>query len=231
MAYHASVDDRFVRRVLLRMGIAVGYISTLFRSVDVELSTAQMVQLAEEPWVVAINPQPAQPQLDNYRGRVMTNSHVLAQPSSLGGRGLTGAGVKVGVFDGDVARHVDFGKRIHVQESAMSVKSTGGHEIHVSGTMAGAGVLDPLARGVAPKVDFYSYNFLEQPNGMKVSEKMLEAARQFNISITQNSYGVALKGRCNFYNRFSYNGMENSWETDYITNLYPHLLHCLLGRK
>lgn len=225
LAYHASVDDRFVRQVMLRMGIEAGYISTLFRSVDAELSAAQMVQLAEEPWVVAINPQPIQPQLDNYRGRVMTNSHVLAQPSSLGGRGLTGAGVKVGVFDGDVERHVDFGKRIHVQESAMSVKSTGGHGIHVSGTMAGAGVLDPLARGVAPEVDFYSYNFLEQPNGMKVSEKMLEAARQFNISITQNSYGVAFKGRCNVYNRFSYNGMENSWETDYITNLYPHLLH------
>lgn len=225
LAYHASVDDRFVRQSLIQMGIEVGYISTLFRSVDAELSTDQMVQLAEEPWVVAINPQPAQPQLDNYRSRVMTNSHVLAQPSSLGGRGLTGAGVKVGVFDGDVERHVDFGRRIHIQESEMSVKSTGGHGIHVAGTMAGAGVLDPLARGVAPEVDFYSYNFLEQPNGMKVSEKMLEAARQFNISITQNSYGVALKKRCNFYNSFSYNGMENSWEVDYITNLYPHLLH------
>lgn len=225
LAYHASVDNRFVRQALLRMGIEVGYISTLFRSVDAELSTDQMVQLAEEPWVVAINPQPAQPQLDNNRSRVMTNSHVLAQPSSLGGRGLTGAGVRVGVFDGDVERHVDFGNRIHVQESEMSVKSTGGHGIHVAGTMAGAGVLDPLARGVAPEVDFYSYNFLERPNGMKVSEKMLEAARQFNISITQNSYGVALKGRCNVYNRFSYNGMENSWEADYITNLYPHLLH------
>lgn len=225
LAYHASVDDRFVRQSLIQMGIEVGYISTLFRSVDAELSTDQMVQLAEEPWVVAINPQPAQPQLDNYRSRVMTNSHVLAQPSSLGGRGLTGAGVKVGVFDGDVERHVDFGRRIHIQESEMSVKSTGGHGIHVAGTMAGAGVLDPLARGVAPEVDFYSYNFLEKPNGMKVSEKMLEAARQFNISITQNSYGVALKKRCNFYNSFSYNGMENSWEVDYITNLYPHLLH------
>lgn len=225
LAYHASVDDRFVRQSLIQVGIEVGYISTLFRSVDAELSTDQMVQLAEEPWVVAINPQPAQPQLDNYRSRVMTNSHVLAQPADLGGRGLTGAGVKVGVFDGDVERHVDFGKRIHIQESEMSVKSTGGHGIHVAGTMAGAGVLDPEARGVAPEVDFYSYNFLEKPNGMKVSEKMLEAVRKFNISITQNSYGVALKGRCDFYNRFSYNGMESSWEADYVTNLYPTLLH------
>lgn len=223
--YHERVDEAFVRGVLQRQAVQVERVSAEFRTVSLTLPMGALARLAEEPWVVAIHPRPAPAELENYRGRVMNGSHILSQPSGLGGRGLTGAGVRVGVFDGDVEHHVDFGDRVHVQENEMAVVSNGGHGVHVTGTLSGAGILDPLARGVAPGVELYTYNFAKMSNGLPVSEKMLEASRRFHANITQNSYGVAIGKYCVNYNKFSYNGMEVSWDVDFVAQLEPTLLH------
>lgn len=225
LVYHADMNENSVRANLSRLGIKVDHVAPAFRTMTIELPKAQLGELAAEPWVVAINPVAAPAELENYRGRIMSRSHILSQPSELGGRALLGAGVQVGVFDGDVEHHIDFGDRVHIQESEMPVSSNNGHGIHVTGTMAGAGVLDPLARGVAPKATMYTYNFSVMSNRLSVAEKMLQAVQHFNINITQNSYGVAVGKYCKYYDKFSYNGMEPSWETDYITNLHPTLLH------
>lgn len=225
VVWHAGVDESYVRSALLKLGLKAEQISPVFRTVSLTIPADRVLSMAAEAWVVAVNPQPARAELANRRGREMNNSHRLSQLPVLGGRGLTGAGVRVGVFDADVEYHVDFGKRVHVKESEMPVMMSNGHGVHVSGTLAGAGILDPRGLGVAPGAELYTYNFQKMSNGLSVSEKMLQAADEYHINITQNSYGVAIGNYCRYYDRFSYNGMEVSWDVDYVVNLEPTLLH------
>jgi hypothetical protein len=42
------------------------------------------------------------------------------------------------------------------------------HGSHVSGTIGGAGILDPRAKGMAPEVQMYGWNFNTQSNGLPV---------------------------------------------------------------
>ena|GEM_PF-5128640 len=58
--------------------------------------------------------------------------------------------MRIGLWDGNVENHVDFGNRLHVLEFEYSLFESGGHGVHAAGTIAGAGLLNPKARGIAP---------------------------------------------------------------------------------
>lgn len=83
------------------------------------------------------------------------------------GRGLTGKGVKVGVWDAPVDRHIDIAARLHQieMEEMAAAADAPDHGIHVATTVGGAGLLDPKARGMAPSAELYTHNFGEQSNG------------------------------------------------------------------
>jgi len=78
--------------------------------------------------------------------------------------GLTGNGYKVGVVDdGAVFKHKEFenNNRVKFQEldSNGNITSTQ-HATHVAGTIGAQGN-DPTAKGVAPEVDIYSFDFYD----------------------------------------------------------------------
>ncbi|MFM9944925.1 MAG: S8 family serine peptidase [Bacteroidia bacterium] len=130
------------------------------------------------------------------------------------GKGLTGQGIKIGEWDGgDVGNHEDFNYRVTV------VKKVGisSHATHVCGTMAGAGNIDPLTRGMAPKAGVYSWDF----NG-DIPVEMDTNYPKFGYTLTQNSYAYSpADDPCVLRGNYD----EISREMDLTVEKYPNLLH------
>ena len=207
--YVPTLVEAEVRAHLHRLGLKAQRVEPRYHTLRMQLSRAGMELLAREGWVEAIAPVPMLRELYNRGGRGLIGASALGLQPALHGRGLTGRGVGVGVWDGNVERHVDYGSRLHQQEYEMSVGSSGGHGMHVSGTVAGAGLLDPKAMGVAPEAELYTYNDNVQSNGLPAYVEMADAHERFGISITQNSYGVYLSRVCALIDRYR----TTSWAT------------------
>src|SRR4030095_10123387 len=89
---------------------------------------------------------------DSNRALVQANA-LQAAPYN-----LTGAGVKVLVYDGGTARasHQDFGGRLTVRDSSGLID----HATHVSATIGGSGAASGgTFKGMAPGVTIESYGF------------------------------------------------------------------------
>lgn len=126
-------------------------------------------------------------------GQLLGRVQQVSRPAALGGRGRTGHGVRIGIWDTNVTPHVDYASRVTVEEYEVQHD----HGPHVTGIVLGAGLVDPEGQGMAPKARAWTYNFNVQSNGLNNQDEMLLARRQHGISITQNSYGSALGDYCN----------------------------------
>ncbi|PID90345.1 MAG: hypothetical protein CSA97_03355, partial [Bacteroidetes bacterium] len=219
--YWPGTDRAQLARELKALGASSLRFSSEFQKVELELAQSVAMQLAELPSVKMVTLTSPPMELRNLPGMTLSHDNVLAQPGDLGGRGLTGEGVKVGIWDGNVQHHPDMDSRVHVQEYELMSD----HGMHVAGTVAGSGLMDPLARGMAPKTDVYTYNFNVQSNGKESTEEMAEAYHRFGINLTQNSYGYNLAALCGFYHELSYNTLTKESELDELSYKYPKLLH------
>jgi peptidase S8 and S53 subtilisin kexin sedolisin len=99
------------------------------------------------PIILSVGIVPPPLSLYNAEGRVLGRASLLNLPTPLGGRALEGEGVRIGIWDANITQHVDFGNRIHTQEYELADD----HGTHVAGTVLGAGLVNPDARGMAPK--------------------------------------------------------------------------------
>lgn len=137
---------------------------------------------------------------------------------------LSGAGVSVLVYDGGYAleSHPDFEGRLTQRDfSGLS-----NHSTHVSGTVGGAGIVNPLYRGMAPGVTIESYGF-EQEGGLQmgflytdpgdIEVDYGEAINTFGVDISNNSIGT----------NTAPNGFPCSWEGDY--NVTSNLIDSIVG--
>lgn len=184
----------------------------LFRSHKIRIPINRIDDLAGLAWVQWIEAIPPAPVDDNVPGKTLHRSNILND----GSRNLTGANVRMGIWDGGtVGPHKDFTGRLTNGEGYYLSSD---HGTHVAGTMAGAGLLDPVARGMAPGALIYSYDY----NG-SVNVEVAAAIAAYNITMTQNSWGYG-DGFVNCTQRDPYN--SNSREQD--INIYnnPTLIHC-----
>ena len=109
-----------------------------------EMDEQTLIALANEDSVQWIEPPlpPLGPSNDGTR----------AAPGPISCRrppyGLDGADITVLVYDGGTARstHVDFSGRLSVLDASGTIA----HATHVAGTIGGAGVANPMYRGMAP---------------------------------------------------------------------------------
>lgn len=221
--HYFPVKQDFVKEELGKLGFHPTNFSDLVRSCDIELSTKEIKKLSELPWVEAITMVGAPQELFNSKSKVVSRSNILQLPNSLGGRGLTGEGVRFGIWDGSVDRHVDFGNRLTIKEFELTIRASGSHGVHVAGTVAGAGLLDPLGQGMAPKAKIWSYNFNRQKNGKSEGEEMLEAFKNYGISLTQNSYGPALDNLCKYFYQLVYDVTKADFAMDNLALTAPTL--------
>jgi len=120
----------------------------------IELPFSRIMSLAGEDAVQWL--EQALPQFDttNTENRAITQANLVhTAPYN-----LTGAGVKVLVYDAGTARatHQDFGGRLTVHDASGQIT----HATHVAGTIGGSGVASAGdEKGMAPGVTMVSYGF------------------------------------------------------------------------
>lgn len=217
--FAANAHEGLVRQTLERLGLRNVRVDAYFRLAYAELPLAQMQAVAELPWVLAVNLGTPPLEATNSTGRILGRASVLNTPVELGGRGLLGKGIRIGIWDADVTKHADFGDRI----TQMEYERAEAHGTHVTGTILGAGVLDPNARGMAPESKAWTYNFGFQSNGLTEQEEMAQAREQFGITLTNNSYGYGLSSWCNFLDRLVY--QASHYANDQLAVKLPNLTH------
>lgn len=162
-----------------------------YRIVGLRIASTRLNELASKSFVEYVQPVPHEDQPLNYNSMFTSRANMLKAPLSVGGRSLKGSGVVVGIGDnGDVQTHVDFSGRI-ISRAAQSLKA---HATHVTGTVGGAGIIEELFTGYAPKAtlvnQFYSNIVLFAPTYVK----------DYGMVVTNNSYGTVV-GDCE-YNGF-----------------------------
>ena len=221
LSWFSNVDAAYAaERVGALEGCRVLSSAERFASMRVEMPLAQVKKLAAMPWVQRVSPVEPPQEVNDVRGAVLSTGSVLAQPVSLGGRGLTGKGVKIGLWDEDVTRHVDLGDRVHILEAEQGTPTGHGH--HTAGIIAGNGLLDPAARGVAPEAELYTMNFKVGRNGKVPEQEMVEVADTYNISLSSNSYGIDYGNFCGKDSLLSYS-FGAAYNQDLISNWLPEL--------
>jgi len=177
----------------------------------VTIPARRINELSLMPVVEYVEPAPPQDQLLNENSRIGSRANLLTAPIANGGRGLDGNGVTVGVGDGgDVHSHIDlFGTR-------MISRVTGpihNHAVHVTGTLAGAGIINDFYTGYASKANIVNQTF------SNILWNAGTYVQDHNMVITNNSYGDG--GSCNLYGYYNI----SSRILDQQAFDYPHLQH------
>ncbi|MCF2516174.1 S8 family serine peptidase [Dyadobacter sp. CY351] len=169
-----------------------------YQVVALRIADNRVKELAGQPFVQYVQAAPAQDKAFNNRSLVNGRAGLL-HSTLPNGRKLTGKGVVLG--HGDDANpmlHIDFNNRI-INRAAIEA---GQHGMHTMGTMAGAGIMNELYAGYAPKATIVSQSF---SNIIAYSPQYVN---DFGMVVTNNSYG----------------GEINNCETYGIYDLYSRIL-------
>ncbi len=176
------------KKTLENKGLTIVSADGKLHVMTVEGSTNLVDVLSREDAVESIEDMPPPPTTFNDVMRNTIGADVLqAVPQN-----LTGAGVKVGIWDGGcVDRHDDFDIRATVVDAAYGVSD---HATHVTGIFGGSGLksasqggTDYQWRGVAPQVGIVSFDFYGQP--WSEHDNALNA---YHVDLSQNSWGYVV---------------------------------------
>lgn len=200
LRYASNASAAQVRADLARFGARSVVVREGLRIAEGDLPIESVRSVAALGYVLLVESIAPPSVLENHEGASLGGAAVLARSAAEGGRGLTGKGIRVGIWDGNIEDHPDFSDRLTRMEFESEAGSQ--HGTHVAGTLFGRGLQDPRARGMAPEASVWAYNFGKQRNGLLEAEEMAQARKDFGITITQNSYGISLAEQ--YYSRYSY---------------------------
>jgi hypothetical protein len=156
-----------------------------------QVPITQLRALAALPCLDYMQPAPPAPQMLNYNNRSTSRATVLQLSTSSGGRNLQGAGVVLGVGDAaNVLSHIDFSGRL-IHRAALFLDN---HGVHVTGTLGGAGLLNELYKGIAPKSTIVSQIF----DG--ILKNAATYHHDFGMVLTNNSYGNVID--CSYHGTY-----------------------------
>ncbi len=151
-----------------------------FRILALRLASERLPELAALPFIDYVQPAPPEDQPLNYNARTASRAGVLNASIADGGRGLNGEGIVVGIGDNaDIRSHTDFSGRV-INRAAVTGAA---HGTHVSGTLAGAGIINELYRGYAPRATIISQAF------SGILSNAATYIKDYGMVITNNSYG------------------------------------------
>ncbi len=163
--------------------IQLAYNGTL---AECELPVTALTSVMALPYVVTVGPAAQRIPL-NSDERGYSGAAVLSLPASLGGESLLGDSLVIGVGDSPAPLyHIDLVDRV-LNNNPDPVTN---HGVHVGGTAAGAGILNPAGRGMAPHATVVAelYDF--------VLQKTPQLHQSTGMTLTNNSY-AAIVGDCN----------------------------------
>lgn len=216
VSYFKGMDVKTISENLTYLGLKDFKNFETFNQLYLQVSLDKIKEIANLNWVQNIELIAPPVESDNLPG--ITSHKVNVLNSAIPGIGydLTGKGVKIGIWDGNLEKHIDHTNRVITRE----YESASSHGQHVSGTIGGAGVLDPRGKGMAPNVQMYGWNFNIQSNGLPVYAERDFAAAKDDVDLTSNSYGTLLSSG---YNTTRY-GVSDRGDDD-VTVKYPFLLN------
>lgn len=138
---------------------------------------AAIAGIAALPFVASLSRQSFKEKELNYNSTAM---HGIGGLQSAWGQNLNGKDVVVGVGDnGEISTaHVDFSARV-INRVPFPISF---HGIHVSGTVSGGGILNPLYKGMAPRSTLISHWFSDIVTNAPVY------VTDNNLVATNNSY-------------------------------------------
>ncbi|MGC4037116.1 MAG: S8 family serine peptidase [Chitinophagaceae bacterium] len=167
-----------------------------YRILSLRVSQQKINELAALPFIEYVQPAPAADKPLNNNDVVNARANVIT--SSLG-RNLDGKGVVIGIGDdGDPLQHIDFAGRT-INRAALIGQV---HGVHVTGTAAGAGIVNERYKGFAPKSTIVSQAYA----GILASAPAY--VNDYGMVITNNSYG----------------NVEDDCETFGVYDLYSRIL-------
>jgi hypothetical protein len=216
VSYFKNIDQNEVSNDLVGLKIKGVKNIKSFNEVYLYANKEKLLEIAKLNWVqnIELISPPVEsenlPSLNSHKVNIL-NSNIAGL-----GYGLTGKGVKMGIWDGNLEKHKDHTGRVVNRE----YESAESHGSHVSGTAIGAGILDPKAKGMAPETQAYGWNFNTQSNGLPVYTEREKSALEDGIEITQNSYGIRLTSG---FNTFRYDVGDRG--DDDVMNKFPYLLN------
>ncbi len=212
MLSYEKLNRADVQGLLTTLGVQIIGEYPMFKQFTLRAPIANLSRLVEMPFVQWLEYIDAPNQLENLPGRSLHRVNVLND----GVRNLKGTGINIGIWDGgEVSPHLDFspaGRR-----TLMETSSPSDHSTHCAGTICGRGLINPIARGMAPNAKIYSYNF----NG-NIQAEMANAIPTLGLNVSSHSYGstqtCGLTGSGVAYS-------ATSVATDQNLNNFPHHLH------
>lgn len=177
VSFFGTIDKSTVAEELQRAGATI--LSTKIQPahvVFVNASPNAIRKIARLPFVSYISKQSLEDVPLNYNNRAI---HGLDALSSFPGRNLQGKNVTVGIGDNsDPSTHIDFSGRL-IQRNATTITT---HGTHTTGTLGGAGILNPMYKGMAPKARIVSQYFSDIIVNTPVY------VSDYNMILTNNSY-------------------------------------------
>lgn len=220
ITYFKGSNYSSMQNDLKQLQVRLPKFKSFFNEMYLQVPASKIKDLSNLEWVQNIELVPPPMDFENLPGTTSHKANVLNSTIAGLGYGLSGKGVKVGVWDGNLQTHKDHTGRVTVRE----YESTSSHGNHVSGTIGGAGLLDPRTKGMAPQVEMFGWNFNTQSNGLPVYEERVWGAQNDGIELTSNSYGINVTA-CYNLNRYAINdrGDDNATYTfPYLLNVYSN---------
>ncbi len=164
-----------------------------YRIISLRVPVQRLGELALFPFIAYVEPVPPPDQVLNYNSKYASRANVLSRPHAFGGKNLNGQGVVIGVGDnGDVQTHIDYSGRL-INRTGDIVRA---HATHVTGTIAGAGIIRELYTGYAPKSTIVGQFF------SGIISNAPAYVQDYGMVITNNSYGEVV-------NDCVFNGLYN----------------------
>jgi hypothetical protein len=139
-------------------------------------------EVAALPFVISLSAISTEAHTLNYED---AGIHATSSLQTTTGRNLQGRNVTLGAGDNsDVSSHLDFVERRVVRVAVPPAN----HGTHTAGTMSGAGLINPIHKGVAPKSTFINQYFTD------IITQTPVYVNDFNLIATNNSYTTSNNG-------------------------------------
>lgn len=181
-----------------------------YQILEIRVPEDKLEDLASKPYVQYLEPIPFPDKPNNNKSTVNGRSNVL-NSALPGGRNLRGENVVVGVGDeSNPLQHIDFNNRI-INRAAID---SGGHGVHVMGTLAGAGIVSERYSGYAPKATIVAQHY------SNIIAYASTYVQDHGMVITNNSYGNDVSD-CSTFGQYNL----QSYVVDFQAFQMPYLQH------
>ena len=184
VSYYSSVNRTVVIDALQKTGALV--MPTKFTDANVvfiQVDKQKVNEIAALPFVSFVSLQSLSDKLLNYKS---VGKHAVTSLLSETGKNLKGKGIVVGVGDNSeiITQHIDFTDRV-INRVSFPFSF---HGIHVSGTVAGGGLIDARHNGMAPRATIVSQYLSD------IITYAPTYVADHNMVVTNNSYTNADAG-------------------------------------